>query len=266
MKGLRYLLLLLLPGILLSSCEQEVMLDLEEGEPRIVIEGWVDDKPGPYEFMVRRSGDFFGTAEEIPVTGALIVVSDDMGGVDTLHEMWPGHYFTNHIQGVQEHNYTVEAWVEGEYYRAENYLPRINPFSFALPFYSDTLVFGEGYYILVGADEPAGVGDFYQFRIYRNDSLFSGPGDVFFSDDRIVDGQETVFIFPYPHELGDTVVVEVRGISNLTYDFLITYFQQLNGGGGPFGSPPDNLITNWDNDALGFFGTAAVARDTIIIE
>lgn len=262
-----YQILVLIASLLwISSCEQEVQLDLEEGEPKIVIEGWVDNLPGPYEFMVRRSGAFFGTAEEIPVSNAVMVLKDDMGGVDTLVEEWPGHYFSGHLQGQKEHTYTLEAWVEGEKYTAENYLPRINPFNFALPFYSDTLVFGEGHYILVSANEPPGVGDFYQFRIYRNDSLFNGPNDVFFSDDRLVDGQESLFIYPYPHEVGDTVVVEVRGISNITYDFLLTYFQQLNGGGGPFGSPPDNLVTNWDNDGLGFFGTAAVIRDTIVIQ
>ncbi len=266
MKGLFHILTFLVPLLWLTSCEQEVDLNLEEAEPRIVIEGWVDDMPGPYEFMVRRSGDFFGAPEEIPVTNAIMVLKDDMGGADTLVEDWPGHYFSGHLQGQREHNYTLEAWVEGEVYTAENYLPRINPFNYAFSFYSDTLPFGEGHYILVSANEPAGVGDYYQFRIYRNDSLFNGPGDVFFTDDRFVDGQESLFVFPYPHEVGDTVVVEVRSISNLTYDFLLTYFQQLNGGGGPFGSPPANLITNWDNDGLGFFGTAAVIRDTIIIQ
>ncbi len=266
MKHLLYIPLVLIPLLLLVACEQEVQLDLESEEPRVVIEGWVDDSEGPYEFMVRRSGEFFGFAEEDPITGGVLVLKDDMGGVDTLEEMWPGHYFSGHLRGQREHNYTLEAWVEGQAYRAENYLPRINPFNYALSFYSDSLVFGEGHYILVSANEPPGVGDFYQFRIYRNDSLFNGPGDVFFTDDRFVDGQESLFVYPYPHEVGDTVVVEVRSISNLTYDFLITYFQQLNGRGGPFGSPPDNLITNWDNDALGFFGTAAVIRDTIIIE
>lgn len=266
MKRIFQLLAVLASLSFLTSCEQEVELDLDEGEPQIVIEGWVDDLPGPYEFMVRRSGPFFGTTEEVPVTGAVLILRDDIGGVDTLEERWPGHYFSGHLQGLQEHTYTVEALVEGEVYEAENYLPRINPFNYALPFYSDTLVFGEGHYVLVSANEPPGVGDFYQFRIYRNDSLFNGPGDVFFSDDRLVDGQESLFIYPYPHEVGDTVVVEVRAISNLTYDFLLTYFQQLNGGGGPFGSPPANLITNWGNDGLGFFGTAAVIRDTLIIE
>ena len=91
----------------LPGCEQEVMLDLNEGESRIVIEGWVNDRPGPYEFMVRRSGPFFGEAEEIPVPNATLVLKDDMGGIDTLNEMWPGHYFSTHLQGQQEHEYTL---------------------------------------------------------------------------------------------------------------------------------------------------------------
>lgn len=256
----------LLAFFFLQGCEQEVNLPLEEGEPQLVIEGWVTDQPGPYEFTVRRTGSYFGSTEDIMVGGATLILKDDMGGVDTLEEQSAGRYFTGHLNGQREHAYSMEVEVEGEVYSASNYLPRINPFNFVVPFYSDTLVFGEGYYILVGADEPAGIGDFYQFRIFRNDSLFNGPGDVFFSDDRLVDGQESLFVYPYPHEEGDTVVVEIRSISNLTYDFLITYFQQLNGGGGPFGSPPENLITNWDKGALGFLGTASTTRDTVIIQ
>jgi len=259
-------LLSLLALFSLQSCEQEVDLSLEQGETKLVIEGWVTDQPGPYEFTIRRSGAYFGSTIATMVSGATLILSDDMGNVDTLVEGAPGHYYTTYLEGQQEHEYAMEVQAYGEVYRASNYLTRINDFNFVIPFYSDTLVFGPGHYILVGADEQVGVGDFYQFRIWRNDSLFDGPGDVFFSDDRLVDGQESLFVYPYPHEEGDTVVVEVRSISNLTYDYLITYIQQLNGSGGPFGSPPENLLTNWDNDALGFFGTASPVRDTVIIE
>ncbi|HHG84236.1 MAG TPA: DUF4249 family protein [Bacteroidetes bacterium] len=100
--------------------------------------------------------------------------------------------------------------------------------------------------------------------MYRNDSLFNAPTDLLVSDDRLLDGQIAPFLYPYPHEVGDTIIVEARGISNLTYDYFITFFQQLTGG-GPFGSPPENVITNFDNGGLGFFGTASVVRDTLII-
>jgi hypothetical protein len=163
-------------------------------------------------------------------------------------------------------DYTLQATVDGKTYTAQNRLPRVNPILQTAYFYSDTILFGPGYYVGLVAPEPAGIGDFYQFRIWRNDSLFNAPFDLIITDDRLVDGQISPFMYPYPHKLGDTVVVEIRGLSNLSYDYYLTFAAQTTGGGGPFGSPPDNLITNFDQGALGFFGCAAVTRDTVIIQ
>lgn len=254
------LALLLYPG-----CEREIDVNLKDTDPRIVFEGWITDQPGPYEIKITRTTTYLGNTPEDLVVGATVVVKDDKGSVDTLEDMGNGIYRTGHLQGQQLTNYTMEAVVDGETYTAQNYLPRITPLLAIWSRYDDTLIFGEGYYVNILAQEPAGEGDFYQFRIWRNDSLFSSVSDLLVGDDRLVDGALAPFIYPYPHEVGDTIVTEVRGISNFTYDYFITLFQQASTGGGPFGSPPENLLTNIDNGGLGFFGTAASTRDTLII-
>ncbi len=257
---------LLLIACFAFGCEQEVVLDLEEEDKRVVIEGWVNDKDDSYKVQISYTTSFFGETEMDYIPGATVVLKDDRGQVDTLLQVSEGCYETQHFDAQQMSVCTLEATVNGVTYTAVDQLPRIGDFNYVVPVYNDTLVFGEGYYILVSATEPAGVGDYYQFRIYRNDSLFDSPNDFFVSDDRIVDGNESLFLYPYPHESGDTVVVEIRSISQQTYDYYITYFQQVSGGGGgPFGSPPDNLYTNWDNGALGYFGAVALVRDTVII-
>lgn len=260
-----YILVILLSGLWMTGCEEQIDIDLEEGQQEVVIEGWVTTANEPYVFKVTRSMNFFGDPEEIPISGAQLVVKDDMGVVDTLEEVQPGHYQTGHLIGQTEHNYSLEAEVEGQSYTADNYLPRIGPVVALFSQYSDTIIFGEGHYVFLVAQEPPGIGDYYQFRVSLNDSLFDGVGDILVTDDRFVDGQLSPFMYPYPFESGDTVSVEIRAISNLSYDYYITYFQQATGGGSPFGSPPANLITNISNPGLGFFGTAALVRDTIII-
>lgn len=257
---------MMLSMFLLFGCEQEIFLELEESDRKVVIEGWLTNLDEPSRFSVGYSGSFFDAEEMERIPGARIVIRDEAGNAHTLQEVEPGIHETVGFQAAVEQNYTVEAEVLGTVYTATNYMPRINPINFARPLYSDTIIFGEGYYVFMSATEPAGIGDFYQFRIYQNDSLFDSPTDILISDDRLVDGQESFFLYPYPFEEGDTIVAEVRGISELTYSYYISYIQQANGGGGPFGSPPANLITNWDKGALGFFGTAATARDTVIME
>lgn len=262
----RYNALFVLFLVFFLGCEREIFLELEEEDRKVVIEGWLNSMNEPSRFSVGYSGSFFDSGEMEMIPGARIVVRDDFGNAHTLQEIEPGIHETNGFQVVQERDYTVEAEVNGVVYTASNYMPRINNINYAIPFYSDTIVFGEGYYVTMSANEPAGIGDYYQFRIYQNDSLFDSPFDILVSDDRLVDGQESFFLYPYPFEEGDTVVVEIRGISELTYSYYISYIQQASSGGGPFGSPPANLVTNWDNGALGFFGTAATVRDTIIME
>jgi hypothetical protein len=267
MKRIQQLAPLLLIAILAwSSCEQEVDIKLNETEPRVVIEGWVTDTPGPYDFKVSKTGSYLGTGEEVMVSGALLVLKDDMGAVDTLVEQRPGWYQSTDFQGQIGHTYYLEATVEGKMYKASNYLPRINPIIASGYTYNDTLVFGPGYYVGLLAEEPAGLGDFFQFRFWRNDTAFNSITDLFVTDDHFVDGQVSPFLYLYPCRLGDTVVIEVRSLSQTSYDFYVTLFQQGAGTGGPFASVPDNLATNFDNGALGWFGATAPRRDTLIIQ
>src|SRR3989338_6190244 len=102
------------------------------------------------------------------------------------------------------------------------------------------------------AQEPAGIGDYYRFRYWRNDTAFNSIADLLVTDDHLVDGQLSPFLFPYPNRLGDTVVVEVRSLSAKSYDFYVTIYQQGTGAGGPFASVPNNLATNFDNGACGW--------------
>jgi hypothetical protein len=251
---------------LFFSCEREIDIQLNDAEPRIVIEGWITDMPGPYDFRVSRSAPYLGDGSDELVSGARLIVRDDMGNVDSLIEVKPGWYQTTHIQGQTMHTYVVEALVDGTTYRATNYMPRINDILATGFSYNDTMAFGAGYYVGLLAQEPSGVGDFYQFRFWRNDSLFHGLSDLLVTDDVLVDGQLSPFLFPYPNEIGDTIVVEVRSLSASSYDFYVTLFQQGSGSGGPFASAPDNLLTNFDNGAVGWFGAAGARRDTVIIQ
>ena len=265
-RSKNYFLILLAGLLVLSSCEQKIDIALDEADTRVVIEGWITDDPGPYLFKVMQSGPYLGDGADVLVSGAALILKDDMGGVDTLVEQRAGWYATTHLQGQQQHNYFLEVTVAGKVYKASNYLPRINPILASGYEYNDTLIFGAGYYVGLVAQEPAGIGDYYQFRFTRNDTTFNSVSDIFVTDDRFVDGQVSPFLYPYPCRLGDTVVIEVRALSLASYDFYVTLTQQGAGTGGPFASVPDNIKTNFDNGALGWFGATAPRRDTLVIQ
>lgn len=250
----------------LSSCEEVIDLDLNSSDPKVVIQGWILDDPGPYEFSVTESVNYYGSEEPPGISGATLIISDDLGTVDTLTEIAPGRYLTNTLQGRRGGVYNLDATVNGESYTASDVLPRISPIDTMLITYEDsTYFFGEGFYVTTFAQEIPGEGDNYWFRFYENDSLYNGAFDYLLSDDALVDGQLAIFQFPYAVESGDSVTVEVRTISETAYDFFFSFVQEVNNGGGPFGAPPSNLEGNISNGAFGFFGAAGQERCTIQI-
>ena len=77
-----------------------------------------------FDFKVTKTGAYLGTGAEEKVSGAFLVLKDDMGNADTLVERSAGWYQTTYLQGQIGHNYFLEATVEGTQYKASNYLPR----------------------------------------------------------------------------------------------------------------------------------------------
>lgn len=91
---MRILVFIYILAITLISCIEEFDLELDHEEPKLVVEGLISTKPGPY--LVRltesragalskpRNDEFDYHDNEIPVLGAIIIMSDNFGQVDTL--------------------------------------------------------------------------------------------------------------------------------------------------------------------------------------
>jgi Domain of unknown function (DUF4249) len=261
-----FALMLLSFSLVVTSCEKEITLDLNQEAPRLVFEGWITSGAGPYEIKVTRTANVFSNDNYGQVTGANIIVTDDAGNIDTLVETSPGHYFTTTLQGQVGRTYTMTAVVDDETFVASCIMPRVNAIEGMFAFEQDsTYTFGAGTYVLSVATEPSGLGDYYLFRFYRNDTLYDDASDYLLFEDRFVDGQQVPFPWPYQVETGDTAVAEIRSITKDAYEFYYTFVQSQFGSGGPFGAPADNLLGNVSNDGLGFFGAYGLARDTLII-
>jgi hypothetical protein len=251
----------------LASCEQPIEVDLDEADPVVVFEGMITNDPGPYEFTVTRTVNYFGSDAVPQVSGAFFTIEDDMGNKDTLVEVSPGHYRTTDLQGQMLHTYTFNCIIDGVTYTAQDQMGRVTEIDTLVPYFQEESVgfLDRGWYVILVAQEEAGIGDNYWFRFIRNDSLYADAGDIWFTDDRFADGQLAIFQYPFRVETGDTIISEVYGFRNPYYDYLLTMVQQVNSGGGPFGSPPDNVKGNVNNGALGFLAAIAIERDTVVI-
>ena len=68
----------------LTSCEKVINIDLNTASPNIVIEGIIDNGPGPYRVKLSKTGSYFNQPVLPPVSGAQVIISDNTGIIDTL--------------------------------------------------------------------------------------------------------------------------------------------------------------------------------------
>lgn len=106
MKKLKLIVLLLLVG--LFSCREDFIIDLEEGNPLIGVEGAFTDEYKRHEVIISYTSNFYNSDEINYITGARVVVTD---GVDTIPYLeqpdQPGHYLTDSVAGRKKTLYTL---------------------------------------------------------------------------------------------------------------------------------------------------------------
>lgn len=135
-------------------------------------------------------------------------------------------------------------------------------------------VFEEGDYALVYFQEPEGRGDYYRWRIWENDSLFTQT--LFTFDDEFIDGGyfggaflPGFVYFGAINEPGDSLGIEVTSISKEYSTFLNLIGEQSFQVGGPFAAPPAAVIGNIynvddpDEFGFGYFIASAVSSGGI---
>ena len=97
------------------ACTEDIVIDVEEGEPMIGVEASFTDELKCHETILSYTTDFYNHDEIKMVSGATVYVTD---GVDTIYyyeaEDAPGHYFTDSIAGVKNRMYRFCAEIPDE--------------------------------------------------------------------------------------------------------------------------------------------------------
>jgi len=123
-----------------ASCIDEIQLDTEGSQSRVVIEGAITTKAPPYIVNVRQSGQFDRgpAAVQLPISGAEVRLFDDAGNSEVLLEAdKQGEYRspTSGMQGEVGKSYYVEVTLpDGTVYASQperiNPVPEIDSLSF----------------------------------------------------------------------------------------------------------------------------------------
>lgn len=107
-KGLSVICIVLLAYSISCVDPIDIVNDTESGS--LVVDGLITDDPGPYKVTLTRSRTIGSDLDNsVFVQGAVVLLQDDAGQVDTLTEQQPGQYFTDstRVRGVQGKKYRI---------------------------------------------------------------------------------------------------------------------------------------------------------------
>ncbi|MFK7772490.1 MAG: DUF4249 domain-containing protein [Saprospiraceae bacterium] len=268
--------LIIFSFLFFTSCQDVIELEVPDGEVLLVVDGWLTDQEGEKQVLISTTANYFDNSISPKVENAMVVLFDENGVIDTLIESNSGRYITNY-EGVVGKTYHIYIrTTSGEEYESN---PEMLKFVSAIAnvqaeFREETAFEDEGYYVSIDTEEPLGVGDFYRWKQYVNDTLLNEPFDLLYASDEFVDGNPIIGfdVTTKPLSLGDSYRVQQLSISREAFDFFTQLQTQTAFVGSLFDSPPAALegnmvsVNSTDKKVLGYFGVSAVSEIGMVIE
>lgn len=277
MKSLKNIYFALLAIVALTSCEEVIVLDLENDEPRLVIEAVVDASAQTATVILTKSNGFYDDVSLDLEVGASVELTLADGSTVALSEIQDGLYFAAGIQVTEADELTMTVIDNaGNQYVSTTSVPHdilIDSLDIVEatgggpgggvgnPFGGDTTTAPQ-YQIFTYWNDIPNKESFYRIRAVLNDTL---QAEVYtMVDDIGSDGEELFRPFFQAFETGDTVTIQLLSLDEDSYN----YFNELSAvqGQGQNSTTPFNPKSNFDNNALGYFGIMKMDSRTVILE
>lgn len=261
MKKISLILLSVLFSML-YSCEKVIDVNVKEIDSEIMIEGIVSDDPSEGAKVIITKSLSIGETSEFPsVSGATVIINDDLGNSFVLLESSAGSYTNSTLVGVPGRTYSLSINVEGKIYTATSKMPtKVNLDTVNV----DEITFPgieNGKSIVPVFTDPIGLGNYYRFKLKRNSTISK---NIFLGDDQIIDGlTNSIGLIDQNmiHKSGDTAEVTLICIDSHVYTYFYSMNQNLNGST----ASPANPVTNIQGAKLGYFSAQASDTKFVIV-
>ncbi|MFH6990933.1 DUF4249 domain-containing protein [Flavobacterium sp. FlaQc-48] len=257
-KSKGFTLFSLLFVLLFSSCTKIVELDLETGDPKIVIDAeiiWEKGTSGNEQSIkITRMASYYSPTTP-KVSGAQVRVENSEGAIFTFNESEPGLYVCTNFVPAINMEYKLFVQVDGQSLTATEKLisvPQIDKIEQELmPDISGSDFILVSFYYKDPADQLN-----YYLIDYKVD--YQAYPEYTLTDDEFVNGNEINEKFGGTDlKPGKIVGITHRGISKNFYNYMNLILEVASS--NPFGAVPGNIrgniinTTDANNFALGYF-------------
>jgi len=277
----------------IASCEKDIDIQLDPSLTRLVLDATIENGRPPMVFL-SKSLDYFSKIDASVLSSsfvhnARIRISDGSTEVllkeDSIKNSTGTkiYFYTTsglsmNFLGKLKSSYSMIVEAEGKTYNATTTIPETTRKIDSLwwekvPLAKDS----NRVKVVIRATDRPGLGDYIRFFTKVGQQPFL-PGFNSVFDDQVIDGQQytipvdkgfdknTQFSDSTSYfKRGDTVMIKVCNIDKQTYDFWRTSEFNFQSVGNPFSSPI-RILTNINNDALGYFGGYGCQYRTLIIQ
>ena len=285
MKNKITIILILLTAVF-TSCEDIVDVKLSEEKFEFyAVEAKITTESNPFIFLYK-SQNVNNDNEYNGISGAIVTVSDDAQppkSVELIESTEKRGWYTTldgqDFTGETDKEYTVTINVDGIELTARDFLATVEPID-SIQVRPSLRGNNQFLGIFTYGNEPPGVGNYYKWDIYINDTLLHQSDFLVFASDELVDGNYiySFEIFTDFHQLskpedrklkpGDKVQVKQTSISEFAYNFYFQMFNQAQTG-GMFSVPPANIRSNFTasdgNPVLGLFTAHDVSNSNSVL-
>jgi hypothetical protein len=255
--------------ILLGSCEDVITIKLKNASPQIVIEARISNLSDTVKVMLHKSTDYFTPKDIIAVSDGLVSISDASGNSFSLTNNLNGIYSLTNFHATEGQSYTLKVITGGVQYNATSVMPQLVSID-SLSIDKDPDRPKENRLNIFFKDPPGA--NYYQVKVFRNDSLLNRNNQFSLYSDKYYDGKN-VFVsidarrFDLTRfEVNDTLKVQLISIDKIMYNYYQILRDITDQGIFLSASTPSNPPNNLSNNALGYFATLTISERKIIVK
>jgi len=270
---MKNILLILVSLFTFSACQEKIDLKLKSSDSKIVIEAKYSSLDKGISVFISKSATYFGndTIHGVKNANILLTIGDTTVQLQSIQD---GAYIASLSDKYLFKTYKLSVLSEGKNYEATSIMPHVVKIDSVRIKEATGIMSRAGngsggnkdtttqYTVNVYFKDPIGA-NYYKIILYKNgvqltDDPYSEE-QVF--DDSYFNSNITINMPLSIKSMGKEVItVEMMSIDKASYDYYVSLLTTMSAAGGSF-SVPENPLSNFNNDALGFF--SAYGSDTV---